>query len=607
MGGTEPPFMYQAVKKDDGRFPAASFDPKAVTRASWEPKKQKPKPDGPLVSFNRHPDALMVPTGRSRYKPMGRRTKSWIKAMRVVQLGLRVVEAIAAVGLIAVMSVSGFIGWITGATLGVVIVFCLYSVFHHARPAGSRAPGSSAAYQIFSGISDLCVLPLYAYGALTTRNKSENLSVNGDPNPNETKYMVPAMYYGLIGAGGLHLLSLAISLWLALMFRRIANMPPDMNPLESNLTSRAHTRNKSSVATTATGSTASYSDKGSRDSQLYDDAASSRPPSVPFMHTRQGSASSLTSHDSRLNLPSRQYQIAPGNRSSATSQDLKRMSAPPSSQDLNLKRMSAPPPSSKRASYMEVPLGETGDLASPTASSSRPVSLYSSRPSSGTVPSYRAEPVSPAQTVQPRSAKFTETWYTSESLISRTQQRNRLTKPPPATTPQHQQQRQQQQSQRTPPATAYASLDASSDSDSDSDTNDNENFYTPAPTTPAPAPRRPRTPFSRLRNSILSDIPLNHRRVSGGGLGQDITDQTLKIGNDFQPRDRNSSIQPESAFYSKPYGELKAATPPIMVGGGRVVSSGNDLYDDGDLGRVVGRRGVSGKVAEEGRAGAGWR
>ncbi len=59
----------------------------------------------------------MVPTGRSKYKPMGHRTKSWIKAMRVVQLGLRVLETIAAVGLSTVMSVSGFITWITGATV----------------------------------------------------------------------------------------------------------------------------------------------------------------------------------------------------------------------------------------------------------------------------------------------------------------------------------------------------------------------------------------------------------------------------------------------------------------------------------------------------------
>lgn len=56
MVATQPPFMYQAVKKDDDRFPTTPFDPKAVTRASWEAKKLKPKPDGPLVSFNRHPE-----------------------------------------------------------------------------------------------------------------------------------------------------------------------------------------------------------------------------------------------------------------------------------------------------------------------------------------------------------------------------------------------------------------------------------------------------------------------------------------------------------------------------------------------------------------------
>jgi hypothetical protein len=56
MGATQPPFMYQAVHKDDDRFPATPFDPKAVTRASYESKKHKPKPTGPLVSFNRHPE-----------------------------------------------------------------------------------------------------------------------------------------------------------------------------------------------------------------------------------------------------------------------------------------------------------------------------------------------------------------------------------------------------------------------------------------------------------------------------------------------------------------------------------------------------------------------
>ena len=68
----------------------------------------------------------MVPTGRSRYKPMSLRTKSWIKGMRRVQLGLRILEIVAAIGLIAVTSVAGLMGWILGATVG--SPFSRYSV-----------------------------------------------------------------------------------------------------------------------------------------------------------------------------------------------------------------------------------------------------------------------------------------------------------------------------------------------------------------------------------------------------------------------------------------------------------------------------------------------
>lgn len=53
--GAQQPYMYSA-QRNDGRFPETTFDPKAITRASWEPKPKKPKPEGPLVSFNRHPE-----------------------------------------------------------------------------------------------------------------------------------------------------------------------------------------------------------------------------------------------------------------------------------------------------------------------------------------------------------------------------------------------------------------------------------------------------------------------------------------------------------------------------------------------------------------------
>jgi len=56
MGGTRQPFIYEAVINDDNRFQSTTFDPKAVTRASYEKKAPKPKPDGPLVSINRHPE-----------------------------------------------------------------------------------------------------------------------------------------------------------------------------------------------------------------------------------------------------------------------------------------------------------------------------------------------------------------------------------------------------------------------------------------------------------------------------------------------------------------------------------------------------------------------
>jgi hypothetical protein len=57
MSAANQPYMYSRFDSfDDARFPTSSFDPKAVTRASWEPKPAKPEREGPLVSFNRHPE-----------------------------------------------------------------------------------------------------------------------------------------------------------------------------------------------------------------------------------------------------------------------------------------------------------------------------------------------------------------------------------------------------------------------------------------------------------------------------------------------------------------------------------------------------------------------
>lgn len=470
---------------------------------------------------------------------------------------------------------------------------CVYGIWHHARPAGSRTPASSAAYQLFAAFTDLATLPFYTFGAFAVRNRSQDWTTLL-PDQSLNDYFVPADYYTLIGAAGLHLISLGISLWLGLMFRRIANMPPDMNPLEDHLTARGHKRNKSSIATSYT----AMSEDSRRLSTPLEDRRRSgapyetltRPPSIPFMHTRSGSRDSAISITSKHDLPSRQYGVQPSNspRNSVTS-------------PIDLKRLSRP--ASGRGSYTEIPIHETG----------------SPRPDSG------VDLPSPSGA---RQAKFTEAWYASESLINRTQQRQRAMNAAAA----------KNAATRTRAYEALAQrYDDDSDDDSDRENNmrpdpaDVSDLYdsvlggtmhpnplrsNPTPTSstlsaaPPPVPLhgtssgngvpRAKTPFYPTGGRALGEISSNSRTVSGS---QDITDQKpAGLPGSNVAWNRNSSIQPETAFYSKPYGELKAATPPLIVGNGRQVSSGND-YDFAVKDNAGYRRNVSGKIVEEGLAG----
>ncbi|KAI0009712.1 hypothetical protein F4779DRAFT_358616 [Xylariaceae sp. FL0662B] len=651
--GVQQPYMYDDNRRDS-RLPEKPFEPKAITRASWEPKPRSPKKqDGPLIAFNRHPDAHVVPTPRTfNFRPMSNTTTSWIKWTRYIQIGLRLLEMMGGLILLTLMilisNVDPLTSWVMRITPGATAISCVYAVVHLSRHASSRPPASSAAYQLFAGLTDLAVLPLYAFGAISVANHGSEWTTLFQSSPVLTDYLVQAEQYTIFIACGFHLVSLCISVWLGLMFRRIAKMPPDMNPLESHLTSRAnkHKRNKSSMASsyTAVSDTSkrlstpleSYRHSGAP----YEDL--SRPPSIPFMHTRAGSRDSLASssssskRDSRSDLPSRQYQITPGNNSprnsTAPQPDPKRMSAPALAQ---------------RGSYTEIPLRETGSPSRPTSSSV-------------------IQPINASPT---RVAKFTEAWYTSDSLINRTQQRQRALNAAERSQQKKQQQQQQQPRQYEALSQRYA-LDDASDSDSDrenaaimgvdsdDDDYDDENALSspidvtgqlrphplrlhPVPTSPPPLttttppskkqnPPREKTPF-RPRDSdaaaALSEVAdVNARRTSGS---RDITDAKAGAGakkgamrrlsgalvgggGGWRRGNRNSSIQTEEHFSAKPYGDLKAATPPIMVGGSaRQVSSGND-YDLGSgasgggmyAGGVFGRRNVSGKVAEEGLAGA---
>jgi hypothetical protein len=198
---------------------------------------------------------------------------------------------------------------------GVAVAHCAYAIYHLSRKASGRTPGSSAAYHAFAALSDLVVTSLYAFGAFYTQKNAQTWTTRLN-NQDIMQYFVPAVYYMTIGTGGLHLLSLSMSLWLGMMFRRICLMPPDMNPLEDHLTARPfHKKNK--FSTTSESSlqdekrlSSPSSSRYRAGSQLHEDSPATV---VPFFHTRTGSSYSVTSGGSYTNLPSRQYQIVPGN------------------------------------------------------------------------------------------------------------------------------------------------------------------------------------------------------------------------------------------------------------------------------------------------------
>ncbi|KAM5348507.1 hypothetical protein ACJ41O_008331 [Fusarium nematophilum] len=491
-------------------------------------------------------------------------------------------QLVAAVGLLTLMilitKVNALEGWVMRITPGIVILHCVYAIYHLSRDAAARPPASSAAYQLFSAASDLGTAPLYAFGALSVHNKGAEWATLLS-NQSLMNFFKPAVYYTLISAGGLHLITLSISCWLGWMFRKISKMPPDMNPLEDHLTARPkHKRNKSSVATfsTADNDSRMSTPRGARRQSvvphqgIHDDIEPPR--AVPFTHTRTGSSTTVGSRASRSNLPpSPQYQRVPASprrdrRDSIASRATNRTSVTRSIY---------------HDAYTEIPLDEQSN-------GSRPASSYTRTSQPHTQP----QP-------QPRPAKFTETWMPTDSLISRTNHRNREMEAAKTSAANRENKSYEALAQRynlDESDSEYGDENSPSydlDASVADDLRPHPLRLNPPPTQKA-TPPRVKTPYFPLGTS-LSEVSSNQRRVSAS---RDIADEKPA----FTSRNRQSSIQPETDFYSRPYGDLKSATPPVMmVGSNRKVSSGNDysFYPN----TAYERRNVSGKAIEEGRGG----
>jgi hypothetical protein len=366
---------------------------------------------------------------------------------------------------------------------------------------------------LFAAFFDVSVVPFYAFSALVAMTRQSGWSTLLSNQALTSIFSHVVFYLGAVG-GGLHLVSLGVSLYLAVTFRKITKLPPDMNPLEDNLTSR-HKRNKSSISTGTTVSEKRISaplESKRSSGAAYEDL--SRPPTIPFFHTRTLSTDSFSTYrstppptrDGRLDLPSRQYQINS-----------------PRSSMVNLKRNSgygAPSTPPKRASYTEVPLSDTSSMVS-----------------------------------SKKMGNMAEAWYTADSLPARSSRSS------------------------SPKKAAYQPLHQNLDS------SDDMSFGLPNPLEANP-------PTPRHKHFPSRDSPLSE--ISNNRSSTDIADSRSRF-REHSPKREN--------FKAKYYGDLKPATPPIMIGQNRQVSSGTDFMNKG--GFKVDRRDVSGKIAEEGRGGNG--
>ncbi|KAL8762194.1 MAG: hypothetical protein Q9184_001752 [Pyrenodesmia sp. 2 TL-2023] len=536
---------------------------------------------------------------------MSPRTKRKVQYVRHAQLFLRICELLGALGLlfcvICIKGTEGTVGWIIRVPAGVAILHTIYAIYHLARSANARTPTSTASYMMFAAIFDAGLIPFLVFAAIFAHD--QYLEPSNTPGhwaslfmfDTATHKIVETTYLVSVVSGALHLVSLIFSLYLAVLFRKISRLPPDMNPLEDNLTSR-HKRNKSELLDNRTSQT-STAVSSKRDSRVEEPLI---PParSVPFMHTRNDSCVNINNvphphfspRASRTNISAPFYDQASSNRSSRNLTNTRSQtcySQPPSRQTSRINFSSTPNPTPQYPQHEPSPTpSELIVLRSPTKSSS----VYtddkaSTRPTSTRPPSTR--PFSTAPSLRPPSEKSdSDNWTTH---------------PSPSPTPPMEFKHLRQSSpyqplpqQAAPTSTSYRGFD--------------ENR------TPRPLEMNPPTPV----DARFEDVQRGYGRVREAGTTIDQralmpgTGNTLGLTRGQQQLNYNPPARKEvrQGGYGGELGGVKAGSRgsgygyPEERGVGRVISRSGVEYSGGvqGMGRGLRVREVSGKVAEEGRS-----
>ena len=179
----------------------------------------------------------------------------------------------------------------------VAILHTVYAIYHLSRPSKGRTPASCASYMLFASVMDVGLIPFYVFTALMARMELQvTPGATGRwetlfKDDKITEKIVRATFLIGVVDGSIHLVSLVLSIYLAVIFRKISNLPPDMNPLEDNLTSR-HKRKKSSLLDNRMSQATTTTANSKRESKEVEPLVSPTR-SVPFMQTRNDSHTNI--------------------------------------------------------------------------------------------------------------------------------------------------------------------------------------------------------------------------------------------------------------------------------------------------------------------------
>ena len=385
--------------------------------------------------------------------------------------------------------------------------------------------------------------------------------------------------------GGLHVLSLVLDILLAVLFRKVAQMPPDMNPLEDNLTSRAISKHKHKNSE-MTASTMSVNEK--------------------HMSNMSGSTLYLN-NQSQVSLP-RGFSVPNADRIVPFAQSRVNLDASFSPHTLESARTSRGDLSERFYAQAGSQHGSRADLLSSSGS----------RPASRSRPSSRSRSRS-----RPRSAYVTETHEPMPEMPER------VTSPGSFVSA-----RSNAHSRMSPSPAPQAAITGDMAKRQQRDGLLNDNWYVEGDGSEMGTPVRGRSPRPNSvheymhkpgsRASMPKPLPVNapsvppknenrfkHTYITEREIDQNVDHEAeenigraLTMGSSIHSD--GTSLKRSDSAKAKYYGDLPGMN--IMqpaFGNGRVVSrTGVDIGDDSLMYfEEYGRRHVSGKMAEEGRVG----